>query len=84
MAGELAAAVRNITNTLVSCPTESAPLRATFVLLVLCAWMFVPEYFRYANSHSRMHRASDVFAEVQRYFYENSVCGSKIAVVFPA
>jgi len=30
-----------------------------------------------------MHRASDVFAEVQSYFYENSVCGSKIAVVFP-
>jgi hypothetical protein len=49
---------------------------------VLCAWMFAPEYFRYANSHSRMYRASDVFAEVQRYFQGNSVYGSKIAVVF--
>ena len=30
-----------------------------------------------------MYRASDVFAEVQRYFYGNYVLGSKIAVVFP-
>jgi len=44
----------------------------------------LPKIFRYANSHSRMYRGSDVFAEVQRYFYENSVYGSKIAVVFPA
>jgi hypothetical protein len=30
-----------------------------------------------------MYRASDVFAEVQRYFYGNYVYGSKIAVSFP-
>ncbi len=51
---------------------------------VLCAWMFAPDYFSLGECPSTMYRASDVFAEVQRYFYGNYVCGSKTAVVFPA
>ena len=42
----------------------------------------LPNIFRYANSHSTMNRASDVSAEIQRYFYGNYVYGSKIAAVF--
>ena len=82
----MAVAVRNITNTGCFLPhgvrSVASNLRPVWVL---CVWIFTPEnfpkIFRYANSHSRMYRGSDVFAEVQRYFYENSVYGSKIAVV---
>jgi len=44
---------------------------------------FVPEfYFSTFTLESRptMHRARDVFAEVRRYFCENSVVGSKSRV----
>ena len=84
----MAVAVRNITNTGCFLPhgvrSVASNLRPVWVL---CVWIFTPEnfpkIFRYANSHSRMYRGSDVFAEVQRYFYGNYVYGSKIAVSFP-
>jgi hypothetical protein len=84
MAGELAAAVRNITNTRCFLPHGVRSVASNLRPVGALRLDVRPEYFRYANSLSRMHRASDVFAEVQSYFYENSVCGSKIAVVFPA
>jgi hypothetical protein len=39
--------------------------------------VFAPEYFSLCDSHPRIHRTSDVFAEAQRYFCGNSVSGSK-------
>ncbi len=82
---ELAAAVRNITNTRCFLPhgvrSVASNLRPVGCSALGCS---LPNIFRYADNHSTMYRASDVFAEVQRYFYGNCVYGSKIAAVFPA
>jgi hypothetical protein len=85
--------VRDIANTGCFLPHPSlSRCEQPFVLLVLCVvrsriflyFIFLYFYiFRYANYRSTMYRASDVFAEVQRYFYGNYVYGSKIAVSFP-
>src|SRR5258708_27995084 len=60
------------------CLPRSSRLQAS-LRPVGCAALriFAPEYFSFCESHSTIHRSSDIFAELKRYFCGNTVHGSK-------